>query len=479
MIQNRIKELSTKEVNPPKCIVYIVSRDIRIGDNHALFLAQESSIKNSLPLVVIFNLYLSVRNRSKNQYRWMLEGLKEFELNLTHLNIPFYLTIGKSSKELSELIDKELSPKEVYFDFSPLKGPIQFKNIFAKNSQSSCRVVDTHNIVPVWESSNKEEFGAYTLRPKLKRNLNHYLNPVPDIKPQSEFHFKSISKDFISNINVDNLLELVEADEISNYYPAVKAGELESQKTLQEFLDNKLIDYFEDRNNPTVDNQSNLSAYLHFGNIASLTIVNKILNLCKQKNIEIEFGNKEEVKNFKTLDLKQRLKLSTEAYLEEIIVRKELADNYCYYNKNYNNIKGIKEWAYKSLKQHESDKREFIYSLKELETAQTHDNAWNASQNQLIKTGKIHGYMRMYWAKKILEWTPSIETALEYLVFLNDKYHLDGYDPNGYVGILWSIGGLHDRAWFKRPVFGQIRYMNYNGLLKKFDLNRYIDRWNI
>jgi deoxyribodipyrimidine photo-lyase len=165
-----------------------------------------------------------------------------------------------------------------------------------------------------------------------------------------------------------------------------------------------------------------------------------------------------------------------EAFLEELIVRRELADNFCFYNEHYDNLTGFPEWAKKTLNEHRHDRREYIYSLGQFEKAQTHDDLWNAAQKEMVISGKMHGYLRMYWAKKILEWAETPEEALRIAIFLNDKYELDGRDPNGYVGIAWSIGGVHDRAWFQRPVFGKIRYMSYRGAQSKFDVKTYIDK---
>jgi deoxyribodipyrimidine photo-lyase len=167
-----------------------------------------------------------------------------------------------------------------------------------------------------------------------------------------------------------------------------------------------------------------------------------------------------------------------QSFLEELIIRKELSDNFCYYNSDYDNFNGFPNWAKSTLNQHRKDKREYTFSLKELEEAKTKDELWNFAQQQLLKTGKMHGYLRMYWAKKILEWTKSPEEAFNIAVYLNDKYELDGRDPNGYAGISWSIGGTHDKPWFDREVYGQIRYMNYEGCKRKFDVKAYIERIN-
>lgn len=167
----------------------------------------------------------------------------------------------------------------------------------------------------------------------------------------------------------------------------------------------------------------------------------------------------------------------TNAYLEELIVRKELSDNFCHFNDNYDSFQGFPDWAKTTLNAHRKDEREYLYNKEQFETANTHDKLWNAAQTEMVKKGKMHGYMRMYWAKKILEWSPSPEEALDIAIFLNDKYELDGRDPNGYTGCAWSIGGVHDRAWGERPVSGKIRYMNANGAGRKFDIRKYINTY--
>ena len=163
-----------------------------------------------------------------------------------------------------------------------------------------------------------------------------------------------------------------------------------------------------------------------------------------------------------------------EAFLEQLIIRRELSENFCFYNDKYDDYEGFPAWAKKSLNAHRNDEREYIYSLENLDSAETHDALWNAAQQEMKYKGKMHGYMRMYWAKKILEWSFSPEIALENAIKLNNSYEIDGNDPNGYTGIAWSIGGVHDRPWFERPIFGQVRYMNYNGCKSKFDVRKYI-----
>ena len=169
------------------------------------------------------------------------------------------------------------------------------------------------------------------------------------------------------------------------------------------------------------------------------------------------------------------LSLDTASFIEELVVRRELADNFCLYHPDtYDSVSCFAGWAMKSLDERRADPREYIYTRAQFEHAKTHDDLWNACQREMVRTGKMHGYMRMYWAKKILEWTAGPEDAMKIAIYLNDKYELDGRDPNGYAGIAWSIGGIHDRAWFRRPIFGLIRYMSRNGCASKFDVDAYI-----
>jgi deoxyribodipyrimidine photo-lyase len=158
-------------------------------------------------------------------------------------------------------------------------------------------------------------------------------------------------------------------------------------------------------------------------------------------------------------------------------IRRELSDNFCFYQPNYDNINGAKPWAKLSLQLHTKDPRPFVYDLPALEKGRTADDLWNAAQIQMVREGKCHGFLRMYWAKKILEWTETPELALQYSLYLNDKYSVDGRDPNGYVGCMWSICGIHDMGWKERPVFGKIRYMNYAGCQRKFDVPAFVSKY--
>ncbi|HRZ39777.1 MAG TPA: deoxyribodipyrimidine photo-lyase [Candidatus Omnitrophota bacterium] len=421
-------------------VVYWMSRDQRLNDNWALLYAQDKALALRQPLEVVFVLEPSFLGATWRQYYFMLEGLKELELSLQAKNISFQLILGGTAGLRDFLCKRKAGFLITDFD------PLRFKQQRLKTVLNSVKIfthcVDAHNIVPCWEASEKLEFGAYTIRPKIHRKLDQFLEKFPRIKkhPFGKAGKPVDWKKAENSLTIDRSVT-----PIKNFPP----GESSALKILNAFLSKRLPAYHDSRNDPCLDGQSGLSPYLHFGQISAQRVA-----------FEAQAS-----------DARQA---SKDAFLEELIVRRELSDNFCFYNPNYDHVEGFPAWAKKTLEEHRRDRREFVYSPDQFEQAQTHDPLWNACQTEMLKSGKMHGYMRMYWAKKILEWSSSPETALSIAIDLNDRYELDGRDPNGYAGIAWAIGGVHDRAWGERAVFGKIRYMNDNGCRRKFDTAAYI-----
>jgi deoxyribodipyrimidine photo-lyase len=471
LLKTRIKKIKGSE-KEGKCVIYVMSRDQRVNDNHALIAAQKHAAAKKLPLAVLFCLYEKVGVRAKEHFDFMIKGLSEVEEDLSKLDIPFIMLIGNPLERLSATFG-HLQPDAVYFDFNPLRGPRKLlKDLSEIENNTAIYVVDTHNIVPVWVTSEKKEVGAYTIRPKIHKKLEEYLvephelsrNTIDwpgEVKKISEL--KNHIKDVASKINNSGI-------KLDFQY-----GEKAVHNHLDKFIKNKLETYAVDRNDPSSGSQSDLSPYLHFGQISALRVALELRRVALESGSDLHFLSSPKMP--KPEDAENTRQHGIDSLIEEMIVRKELADNFCYYENNYDNLKSAPYWAKQTLGSHRNDPREHIYSLKELETAKTHDSAWNAAQKQLTTTGKMHGYMRMYWAKKVLEWTESPEQAVEFLIYLNDHYSIDGGDPNGYTGILWSIAGIHDRPWQEREVFGKIRYMNYSGLKRKFKIETYEKQW--
>ncbi len=427
-------------------VIYWMSRDQRAHDNWALLFAQNLANKNNSELAVVFNLVPDFLEATIRQYGFLLKGLEQLKNELKKYNIPFYLIQGKPEEAISKFI-KDNNVSIIVSDFDPLRIKKIWKRELAKKINIPFYEVDAHNIVPCLYVSQKIEFGAYTIRPKIHKLLPEFLVEFPKISKM-----KNQGSSQIERTDWEKVVKELKIDFSVRKVDWIKPGEKEAKKCLQDFINKKLDNYDEQRNDPALNGQSDLSPYLHFGQISAQRVALEVQKLKDHSN-------------------------STEAFLEELIVRRELSDNFCYYNSKYDSLNGFADWAKRTLNEHRKDKREFIYSLKQFEKAETHEDLWNAAQKQLIKSGKLHGYMRMYWAKKILEWSKSPEDALKIAIHLNDKYELDGRDPNGYVGCAWSIGGVHDRAWAERNVFGKIRYMNFNGCKRKFDVDAYIKKW--
>jgi deoxyribodipyrimidine photo-lyase len=438
----RVKTLREGKIeNGP--IVYWMSRDQRTKDNWALLFAEELASKNKTYLLVVFCMVPEFLKAIFRQYDFMIKGLKQVQTNLMHLNIPFFLLHGDPDREISTFIN-EYDVGGLVTDFSPLRIKTDWIERASSKIDSPFYEVDAHNIVPCWEASWKQEYGAYTLRSKLHRMLPLFLEEFPKLRKQAKPWLDS------EVIDWEAVSKYLDADRSLPALALAESGEEAAIRHLSNFVEGKLDEYETMRNDPSLDGQSNLSPYLHFGQISAQRVALDVLNSFKR----------------------------SESFLEELIVRRELSDNFCYYNRYYDSFEGFPSWAKKSLDEHRVDEREYLYSRTELEKGETHDNLWNAAQMEMVKQGKMHGYMRMYWAKKILEWTESPETACEIAIFLNDKYELDGRDPNGYAGIAWSIGGVHDRAWRERSVFGKVRYMSYRGIASKFDIKSYINKVN-
>lgn len=436
------------------CILYVMARDQRTEDNFALAVAQEQAIASGVPLAVLFVLQPHTGKRAREHYEFMLAGLRDVEEDLARHDIPFMLMLGKASDKIKAAA-YHLKPQAVIFDFNPLRGPQKLHKALAEELDAAVFEVDTHNVVPIWQASDKQEIAARTIRPKINRQLAHYLDEAPKLKKHPHDWPGTVQKLGKLQPVIDELLEAVPANgsDLSRFMPGQKAA----QRALDDFVGERLEGYAALRNDPSQPGQSELNPYLHYGQLSSATVVRAVKQAAGAHS---------------------KLQQDAETLIEEMVVRKELSDNFCYYNQDYDKMRGAPEWARRTLDKHASDEREVTYTREQFEKAQTHDEAWNAAQRQLVRSGKIHGYMRMYWAKKVLEWSKTPQGALQTLLYLNDFYHIDGGDPNGYVGILWSIAGLHDRPWQERPVYGTIRSMVYNGLKRKFDIQAYIDQWS-
>ncbi|CAF0785203.1 unnamed protein product [Adineta steineri] len=451
--KTRVRPMNNMNIIPQdsQTILYWMSRDQRVQDNWAMLYAQRLALKQQLPLHVAFCLVPTFLAAPLRAYRFMLKGLREVERECQQLNIAFHLLTGQAENVLPKFIDK-YKVGTIITDFSPLRVPRQWVDNVAKKIITIPIIqVDAHNVVPCWHASPKLEYAARTIRNKLHVNMTEFFTEYPPVIKHphvSPTHLQARPTDWQAaddSLQVDRTI-----DEVSWATPGYTGG----IEQLETFINQRVANFAIGRNDPNKCVISNLSPWLHYGQISpqrALLIMAKLRSKCKE---------------------------ACDSFIEEAFVRRELSDNFCYYQPNYDNINGAWEWAQKTLNDHRNDKRTHIYSRDDLEYARTYDKLWNASEIQMIKEGKMHGFLRMYWAKKILEWTNTPEEAIEIAIYLNDKYNLDGRDPNGYVGIMWSMCGVHDQGWKERPVFGKIRYMNYDGCKRKFDVAQYEKRYS-
>ncbi|MGE4440111.1 MAG: deoxyribodipyrimidine photo-lyase [Desulfomicrobium sp.] len=429
----------------PGPVLYWMHRDFRAADNWGLTHARLQALRHRQPLAVIFCLAPAFAAATSAHFDFLLRGLRQTAAFLDRERIPFFALRGDPGVEVARFA-REHAAGLIVTDFDPLRVKIRWIRDLLAACDQPVHEVDSRNIVPARVASDRREFMARTIRPKIKRLLPEFLDEFPVFDPHPHPWPTAAAHD------VTALRHDVRAANRARPL-LVEPGEEAAKAVLRHFLEKKLP-FYPNRNDPNQDVCSNLSAHLHFGMIAAQRVA--LETMARGAAGE-----------------------QADAFLEELVVRRELSDNFCLHAPDYDSVSSFPDWARESLRKHRHDPRPAIYSLEEFESGRTHDPLWNAAQAQMLLTGKMHGYLRMYWAKKILEWSPCAADALSTAILLNDRHSLDGRDSNGYAGIAWSIGGVHDRGWTERPIFGKIRYMNLAGARRKFDVDRYVRSWTM
>ncbi|MDM7924854.1 MAG: deoxyribodipyrimidine photo-lyase [bacterium] len=442
MIQSeRIRPLNGKPARDGKFVLYWMQQAQRSEWNHALEYAADRANERDLPLVVFFCLTDDFPDANLRHYAFMLEGLSVTAERLKKRGIRFVLRKGRPVTAVAEAAEQAAL---VVTDRGYLRVQRDWREKAAGRLNCGLIEVETDVVVPVETAMDHEAYSAAVLRPKIHARLGAFLRPVR--KRRLKKNSIGIQMRFEDPSRPDALLKAVRIDRSAQPVSWLTPGEQAAEKTLKIFLSRKLEGFGTSRNDPSLDFTSDLSPYLHFGQISPLAVAMAVR----------ETGSP-----------------SAEPFLEELIVRRELSMNFVRFNSRYDAFENLPSWARETLRLHAGDRRPFRYTREALESAETHDPYWNAAQTEMMCRGKMHGYMRMYWGKKILEWTPDPEEAYRLLIRFNNRYFLDGRDPNGYAGAAW-IFGKHDRPWGERPVFGKVRYMNDKGLERKFDMRGYV-----
>jgi deoxyribodipyrimidine photo-lyase len=422
----------------------------RVRWNHALLYAAELANRTGLPLLVYEGLTCSYPHASDRLHTFILEGVPDMEQSLRRLGIGYLFYLRRKHSDPDDVLYRLANQAAALItDDHPAFITRQYNASVPPKLSIPCYAVDSSCIVPM-SQMEKQEYAAYTIRPKIRKLLPRYLKPTKAVRVRHKFNLPLPKiHTIVTSENITDLVASCEIDHSVRPSPIFRGGSAEAEKRLKNFVRKNLCRYATFRNEPSAQATSSLSPYLHFGHLSSLHVA-----LAAQ-----EYARKH--------------KLMAGEFLEELIVRRELAFNFVRFSENYESLDSLPRWARETIGKHARDKRDPVYSPEQLELARTHDPLWNAAQKQLLSCGLIHGYYRMYWGKKIIEWSQTPERALRTMIYLNDRYALDGRDPNGYTNILWCFG-LHDRPWIERPIFGQVRYMSYQGMRRKTDVDAYI-----
>jgi len=444
MIQaERIQRLNDAPIGGGRYVLYWMQASQRAGCNHALEFAIEQANELGLPLLACFGLTDDYPDANARHYHFLLHGLAETAAALADRGVQLLVRRGSPPEVALEL---SADAAAVVTDMGYLRHQRKWRRHLAREAHSRVTRVESDVVVPVRVASDKEEYAARTIRPKLHRAWGGYLVPLEARQLRRDSLDMELDGADVSQ--PDRLLDSLEVDRSvvpSAHYPPGRSAGL---SRLEGFVADQLRAYADRRNDPSLHIQSDMSPYLHFGQLSALEIALRIR----------EAGDDE----------------NTAAYLEELLVRRELSMNFVWFNERYDSWTSLPSWARATLRAHQSDDRRSVYKRRQLESADTHDAYWNAAMREMTLTGKMHNYMRMYWGKKILEWTRSPATAYRWALAMNNRYFLDGRDPNSYAGVAW-VFGKHDRPWQEREVFGTVRYMTAGGLERKFDIDAYVD----
>ena len=447
--RTRVHRLNAAAERSGDYVLYWMQASLREPLNHALEYAVQRANHHQLRLAVCFGIMDGYPEANLRHYRFMVQGLAEVAAALADRGIRFVLRHGHPADVAIEL---GRDAAEVVCDRGYLNHQKQWRAQVARKLDCPVAQVETDTVVPLQVISGKAEYAARTIRPKIHRQLQDYLLPL---RPEPlEKDSINLSLDSLDAGDVDGVLSRLQLDgAVGPVDPYFVGGHTEARRRLDEFLDDKLNRYAEGRNEPVDNIASGLSPYLHFGQISPLEVA-----LAVRSKPGTRENNKEK-------------------FLEELLVRRTLAQNWCDYCPEYDRYSALPQWARATLAEHRDDPRDPVYTAAELEAGETHDPYWNAAMREMKLTGTMHNYMRMYWGKKIIEWTHTPEYAFKVALDLNNRYFLDGRDPNSWTNVGWLFG-LHDRPWTERPIFGKVRYMNAKGLERKFDIQAYVDKMN-
>jgi deoxyribodipyrimidine photo-lyase len=485
LVIERMHYLNQKEVARGSFVLYWMQQSKRVIHNPALAYAVAKANEMKLPVITLLVIPDNFPESYRRNYQFGMEGFACTAKELEAYKIEFFIILGNMLETVERWVSKAAM---VVTDTGYLRIHRSWSDLIAM--KADCRMVEIEGdvLIPVEQVYDKEAYNAKILRDRIYHMLPDFdsdlvTTDMAEVRlPETTRHELKETSSQNGDILVDNATLvrnmsgeldsfLKKVDNTVNPVKVFRGGYPEAVKHLRYFTDELLGDYYQNRNNPAVDCQSNLSPYLHFGQISIREALRTVVASLELRRTEF-FSLVVSVKPGQHPD--NRVNGALE-FFEEAVVRRELGVNFCHFNADYDQYNGIPQWARDTLREHMSDHRPYLYDLPTMENGETHDPYWNAAQTEMLKTGKMHGYMRMYWGKKIIEWCREPEVAFQIALLLNNKYQLDGRDPNSYAGVAWCFG-KHDRPWAPFPVFGNVRAMTDSGLNRKFDMQKYITR---
>ncbi len=430
-----------------KCVIYWMQRAVRAVDNPALDVAIAAANHLGVPVVIYFGVIPNYPNANLRHYHFLQQGLRDAAEDAAERGIGFI--VRRAPETLARFLE-EIGAALLIGDENPCREPERWRRVVARRIDIPYWTVDADVVVPS-RVFNRSFALLHHFRPRLQAELPKFLVAPKRIEPQHPWKQSKAVACF--SLSKDIAAGFTKLDRTIRPADTFTGGTRSAMKRLRAFIANDLAAYDENRNHPELAGTSRLSPYLHFGNIGPLTIALAVEKAASAAKIS---------------------SITKERFLEQLIGWRELAVLFVRHEPNYDTWECAAPWARKTLLEHAADPRPWRYTFAQLERAETHDELWNAAQREMVATGWMHNTMRMYWAKKILEWAPDPAAAFDWAVILNDRYELDGRDPNGYAGIAWAIVGKLDRPWFNRPVFGLVRPMTGASMAKKFDAAQYM-----
>lgn len=463
-------------------VLYWMQINRRFHYNYALDYAVAWANKLNKPLLIYEALTVDYPWASDRFHSFILEGMKENfeEAKKEKVNLFSY---AEPKSEAGKGLFYTLADKAccVISDEYPVFIIRQHNERVAGKIDVPYTTIDSNGIIPLGVT-DKDPYSAYLFRKIMQKHFKEGYsnppneNPLLDLENKSkvnlgdEFYSKYPSAEkvysdipaFIKSLDINHEVGVVEG---------VKGTREAALKKMNNFVEHDLYEYDEKRNHPDEKKTSGLSPWLHFGKVSEYEIVKAALEK-QPKGWSLDNLTPNGGKNSGFFNGNA----SIESFLDEVITWREVGFHYAHHRPDYDKFESLPDWVHQSLDEHKNDKREHVYSYEELENSKTHDDIWNAAQTQLREEGIIHNYLRMLWGKKVIEWTPDHKTALDYLIELNNKFALDGRDPNSYSGIFWCFGRF-DRAWQEREIFGKLRYMTSDSTRKKLKLNQYLNKY--